>query len=936
MRSLGVVGGGLRRWRWALRLTGVVPMVMVRLGVACARRAWLAPGRAGSRGRMTVALVVGALALSAAVIGGETRLGADGPLGANPPNPPHSISFSEKRPTKFTVNWQPGDPIAGQPALTGFGLMRRTVGTPWPPDSHAVVRGPNDRKYTFTGLDPSTAYEIRIRACNGKNSCSAWVNGTVTTAAISAPTGKHTISVDQVTRTTARLKWSPDADTGGVSLTGFGIRWREKGDAWPSQAQAPNVPPGDRRYIITGLLKNKMYEVSIQACNGPNRCSPWTSPVEFMTLADPPDPETTVSVTPTAPSDSVSGTLSADPPAINHGDCSLLTWTTTNADLITLATIDQAIGTVSRNGGSREVCPDTDTVYTFRVLGPGGPDTSSVEITVGPAPETLKLATPVDLDVTPISDRNTRLSWIADRRATHHNIYLRLYPSDAYPDDDWQLRRTVRRLVSTPHFDFNLDGIYFGGTDFAHYKAFEIKINSVVQSGDENAPDPSDDSTSIVIVHTPMLEADGHSPGSGENTAQARIRWLPIDDILGTSEDDESDRQGEFSFRLRKAGQKHRLYHGWDGETYEFISTFQQNPLSGGSTLSGGNTITGLERDALYAIQLVYEEDGFPTIFAARDMHVWPSAHAPNWGSRVATLPVNYRPTSPEFHFRICEDTFKTGSPEQWRNIIVHAMEQWETATNRWRTLNNVVTMTFDAYTAAEVAAESSLSSDLIGTSKPCADFDYFVGRAIYKYNILRQSFTDTGSVSRFAVNFIHRLRTTQVMGRKNTLADEQQLDLDHHEIAMDDTPAAEILEMRAIGVFSELSTNLGFSWCWEGTGRYSGCATRERSDSGWIRDIFVRDVFLTDQLGIPGVDPFVDEEDVHLVSCDAKKYRAYRVVLHEGGHALGIGYGMDGQGQERHHPSIPYSVMSYLDHAHRYCHPTALDVLVLGVLYGY
>ena len=234
---------------------------------------------------MTVTLVVSALVLSAAFIGGETRLGAEGPLGANPPNPPHSISFSEKRPTKFTVNWQPGAHIVGQPALTGFGLMRHNVDTPWPPDSHAVVRGPNDPKYTFTGLDPSTAYEIRIRACNGKNSCSGWAKGTVTTAAAGPPTGKHTISVDQVTATTARLKWSPDADTGGGSITGFDIMWRVKDTSWTTDGEEARAGATDRRYPMTGLADGTTYEVRIRTCNNVPSCSGWSGVAEFTTAS---------------------------------------------------------------------------------------------------------------------------------------------------------------------------------------------------------------------------------------------------------------------------------------------------------------------------------------------------------------------------------------------------------------------------------------------------------------------------------------------------------------------------------------------------------------------------------------------------------------------------------------------------------------------------
>jgi len=85
---------------------------------------------------------------------------------------------------------------------------------------------------------------------------------------------------------------------------------------------------------------------------------------------------TTVTVTSAPPAPTVS--ISADPASIDYGGTSTLSWTSTNADTVT---IDQGIGAVGLNG-STTISPTETTTYTVTATGPGGTATDSVTVTV--------------------------------------------------------------------------------------------------------------------------------------------------------------------------------------------------------------------------------------------------------------------------------------------------------------------------------------------------------------------------------------------------------------------------------------------------------------------------------------------------------------------------------------------------------------------------
>jgi peptidoglycan-associated lipoprotein len=76
--------------------------------------------------------------------------------------------------------------------------------------------------------------------------------------------------------------------------------------------------------------------------------------------------------------------LSANPPTIQAGQCSTLTWSSTDA---TAAAIEQGVGAVAPSG-TREVCPTSPTSYRIVATGPGGTGmgSTSVGVTAPPPP----------------------------------------------------------------------------------------------------------------------------------------------------------------------------------------------------------------------------------------------------------------------------------------------------------------------------------------------------------------------------------------------------------------------------------------------------------------------------------------------------------------------------------------------------------------------
>ena len=214
----------------------------------------------------------------------------------------------------FTAQWQaPGD--TGGTALTGYHVLMRPNGASWPPDSQARKVGATTRSQRFSGLSPNRIYWFKVKACNGANQtrCSGWSPQASVTLPIGTPGtprwGAFTAETTQI-----RVTWSAPGDTGGVGLTGYGLRHWRVGASEPSSAQVVvNAQTSARTF--GGLAPNTTYRFSIQACNGPSRCSGWTN--KDATTQRTPEPTPTPTPTPTpapaprAPSFGSTGSLTS-------------------------------------------------------------------------------------------------------------------------------------------------------------------------------------------------------------------------------------------------------------------------------------------------------------------------------------------------------------------------------------------------------------------------------------------------------------------------------------------------------------------------------------------------------------------------------------------------------------------------------------------------
>ncbi len=144
--------------------------------------------------------------------------------------------------------------------------------------------------------------------------------------------------------------------------------------------------------------------------SGSRQVCPTTSTAYTLTVSGPggslsPSPEVTVTVA--ASSSAPTGTIGVDPVFLDRGECSALSWSTTDA---TSQSIDQGIGSVAASGSQR-ICPTETTTYTLTASGSGGslsPEPTATVTVEQPKPDGDLFADPERIS----RGQCSTLSWI--------------------------------------------------------------------------------------------------------------------------------------------------------------------------------------------------------------------------------------------------------------------------------------------------------------------------------------------------------------------------------------------------------------------------------------------------------------------------------------------------------------------------------------------
>ena len=496
------------------------------------------------------------------------------------------------------------------------------------------------------------------------------------------------------------------------------------------------------------------------------------------------------------------------------------------------------------------------------------------------------------VSVIPMPGRKARIEW-EYRDGSTFEVEARRFIPGADANAGWKAIAVAGTSdTSTP---IGLDGLLSTGLG-GHKQGFEIRVRATTVDGTNT------DYTKIILIDTPIVRADGASSGGN----QVSLRWTELDDVLGVNRggDKVTYAIGPYSARIRKFDESSNgVPHtdkNWEPDQFvDEDGRFQ--------VLSSNRTVTGLETEEVYAIQLrgsvTRSDESTPTfVYAARDVYVWPSNRPVTDGDRVASFPLEARLKKDAqgnitYAYHICDETFTfTNRWSDWEKLIVHAMGQWQLATD------NLITMSYLE-------------------TEDCANYDDVI-EAIERRIVEADAAADISKVRRLVTGLSYFGSFTAADKSKNEIILINQADFKFSRDAV------------IHRTFSDLAKYIGLGHCAFGTA--FGCRIPNRDSPG--SDILLNyEKFITDSLDIPGgrtstaVPP--KRGDAPFNNCASEKEennQAYITVVHEGGHAVGIG----GASVGGPHPSekLVDSIVNPNDMAG--CTPNPFDIMVIYALY--
>jgi peptidoglycan-associated lipoprotein len=188
-----------------------------------------------------------------------------------------------------------------------------------------------------------------------------------------------------------------------------------------------------RRSFALGISGIILMSLLVLATAGCSKKSPAKVPA--------PESKTEVAAPPSPPAVAPTINLRVSPAAIEKGQTSILTWSSTDA---TGVTIDNGIGSVEASG-SREVSPPASATYMARATGPGGTAVAEARLTVS-APSAVTPAPPPS-----VSDSEYFATAIKDAFFDYDQYSIR-------EDARAVLTADARALNQRPHLRITIEG----------------------------------------------------------------------------------------------------------------------------------------------------------------------------------------------------------------------------------------------------------------------------------------------------------------------------------------------------------------------------------------------------------------------------------------------------------------------------------------------
>ena len=181
----------------------------------------------------------------------------------------------------------------------------------------------------------------------------------------------------------------------------------------------------------------------------------------------------------------------------------------------------------------------------------------------GEAVTSTALARPANLDIVPLSGRRAALVWNGTTAAENYTIEVKETGNSSWrlPNLSDPSMNTVTILCYTIYLDEITTGVGGSTRGLGEDLAFDFQVTA-------NKGSDSLTSDSLTIIDTPIIAANGHSPGT---TGQAVLGWSNIEDVLPLAQ---GAQHGKYLFRIRQFASGHASA-GWEPNAFDTGTSLQ-------------------------------------------------------------------------------------------------------------------------------------------------------------------------------------------------------------------------------------------------------------------------------------------------------------------------------------------------------------------------